>query len=316
MIDGLGQTRQLVAGAGKNQNIYLVDRTNMGKFNPANNNAIYQELDGVLQGGLWAMPAYFNGTLYYGAVGHPILAFPFQNARLSNQPSSQTSGIYGYPGTTPSISANGSLNGIVWALENTSPAVLHAYAATNLAVELYNSDQAANGRDHFGTGNKFVVPTIASARVYAGTTTGVGVFGLLDRSTLTLLQLWRSTLFGNPSNVGAGANNASPAGDGVPNLLKYALGLAPHIPATRGQLPTGGIRPDNGQNYLTMTINRAEQRADIAYVVEVSGDLKNWVSGPPNTVTLTNMATQLVVRDGTPVPSASERFIRLRITVL
>jgi hypothetical protein len=315
MIDGLGQTRQLVVGAGKNQNIYLVDRTNMGKFNPANDNAIYQELDGVLGGGLWAMPAYFNGTLYYGAVGHPIVALPFQNARLTNQPSSQTSGEFGFPGTTPSISANGSVNGIVWALENLSPSVLHAYAATDLGVEIYNSNQAANSRDHFGSGNKFVTPMIASARVYAGTPTGVGVFGLLNESMLTPLQVWRDSRFGNPSSVGAGANGASPAGDGVANLLKYALGLNPGTPATRSQLPTGGIQPNSGQNYLTMTVNRAAKQTDITYVVEVSGDLKTWVSGPSNTVTLTDTATQLVVCDNTPAPSAVERFIRLRVTV-
>jgi hypothetical protein len=57
--------------------------------------------------------------------------------------------------------------------------VLHAYDATNLATELYNSNQAANSRDHFGTGNKFIVPTVVNGKVYVGTTTGVGVFGLL-----------------------------------------------------------------------------------------------------------------------------------------
>ncbi len=314
MTDGLGQTRQLVVGAGKDSNIYLVDGTNMGKFNPANDNAIYQKLDGALGGGLWAMPAYFNGTLYYGAVGDPMVALSFQNALLNGQPSSQTPGAFRYPGTTPSISANGAMNGIVWALENTSPAVLHAYAATNLAVELYNSNQAANGRDHFGSGNKFVTPTIASARVYAGTTSGVGVFGLFDRSTLTPLQIWRNTLFGNPSNVGAGANDACPADDGVPNLLKYALGLSPYHVVMRNQLPTGGIQPDGGQKYLTLTVNRVAPRADVTYVVEVSGDMRTWVSGPPSTVTLTNIATQLIVRDNTPVPNATERFIRLRVT--
>ena len=83
MTDVLGHMRQLAVGAGKDQNIYLVDRTNMGKFNPANDNAIYQELDGALSGGVWAMPAYFNGTLYYGAVGNHIKAYPFQNALLA-----------------------------------------------------------------------------------------------------------------------------------------------------------------------------------------------------------------------------------------
>ena len=243
MVDGQGHTRQLAVGAGKDSNLYLVDRSNMGKFNPANDNAIYQELDGVLPGGVWAMPAYFNGTLYYGSVGNNLQAFPFQNARLTNS-SSQTAVAFAYPGTTPSISANGSSNGIVWATENTSPAVLHAYAATNLAHEYYNSTQVAGGRDSFGNGNKFITPMIASARVYVGTTTGVGVLGLLDQSTLTPLQIWRNSYFGNPSNVGAGANGASPAGDGVPNLIKYALGLNPTNPATAAQLPSGGIQPD------------------------------------------------------------------------
>ena len=83
-----------------------------------------------------------------------------------------------YPGATPSISANGSTNGIVWAAENAGIRGLHAYDATDLH-ELYNSNMAANSRDHFGAGNKFIVPTIANGKVYVGTTNGVGVFGLL-----------------------------------------------------------------------------------------------------------------------------------------
>jgi hypothetical protein len=186
MKDAQGVTRQLAVGAGKDQNIYLVDRLNMGKFNSANDNAIYQKLSGALPGGVWAMPGYFNGTLYYGSVGNPLKAFPFQSARLSSS-SSQSSVSFGYPGTTPSISANGTANAIVWASENSNPAILHAFAATNLAIELYNSQQAANGRDDFGAGNKFITPTIADGQVYVGTTSGVGVFGLLTQSTPTIV---------------------------------------------------------------------------------------------------------------------------------
>ena len=314
MMDGQGNTRQLAVGAGKDSNLYLVDRSNMGKFNPANDSAIYQELDGVLSGGVWAMPAYFNGVLYYGAVGNHLKAFPFVNARLTNS-ASQTTAAFGYPGTTPSISANGGSNGIVWATENTSPAILHAYAPTNLATEYYNSTQVPGGRDSFGAGNKFITPMIASGRVYVGTTTGVGVLGLLDQSTLTPLQIWRNGYFGNPSNVGAGANGASPAGDGVPNLIKYALGLNPTNAAAAAQLPSGSIRSVGGLNFLTLTINRAAEPPDVTYIVEVSSNLlSGWVSGPPNTVTLTNLATQLVVQDTTPVPAATARFIRLRVT--
>jgi hypothetical protein len=83
-----------------------------------------------------------------------------------------------YPGTTPSVSANVATNGIVWAVENASPAVLHAFDATTL-VELYNSNQAASARDQFGSGNKFITPTIVNGKVFVGTPSGVAEFGIL-----------------------------------------------------------------------------------------------------------------------------------------
>jgi hypothetical protein len=180
MTEAAGHVRHLVIGAGKDNNIYLVDRDNMGKFSPQNDSAIYQELDGALPGGIWSMPAYFRGQVYFGAVNGPIRAFQFTEAMLSSTPASATATTFAYPGATPSISANGSANGILWAVENSSPAVLHAYLAGNLAHELYNTSQAANGRDQFGSGNKFMVPTIANGRVYVGTPNGVAAFGLLN----------------------------------------------------------------------------------------------------------------------------------------
>jgi hypothetical protein len=77
------------------------------------------------------------------------------------------------------VSANGSSNGIVWAVQNSQPAVLYAFAAGNLATLLYNSNQAASGRDNFGAGNKFITPSIANGKVFVGTPMGVAVFGLL-----------------------------------------------------------------------------------------------------------------------------------------
>jgi hypothetical protein len=178
LSDGAGHILHLAVGAGKDSNIYVVNRDSMGKFNPSNNNAIYQELAGKLPGGVWAMPAYFNNTVYYGSVGSPIQAFTITNAKLSTSATAHTANSFGYPGATPSISANGSSNGIVWAVENSSPAVLHAYDAVTLN-ELYNSNQASNSRDHFGNGNKFITPTIVNGKVFVGTPTGVAVFGLL-----------------------------------------------------------------------------------------------------------------------------------------
>jgi outer membrane protein assembly factor BamB len=177
VTDASGQVRHLAVGAGKDANIYVVNRDSMGKFNPNSNN-IYQEITGQLSGSEFGMPAYFNGTIYYGAVADNIKAFPIMNALLATTPSSLTSTTFTYPGATPSISANGTSNGIVWAVENTSPAVLHAYDATNLAHELYNSNQAGT-RDNFGPGNKFITPMIANGKVFVGTQNGVAIFGLL-----------------------------------------------------------------------------------------------------------------------------------------
>ena len=141
--DRSNTVRHLVVGAGKDGNIYVVNRDAMGKFN-ASANQIWQELDGALPGGVWSTPAYFNNTVYYADVGGSLKAFGISSAKLSSAPTSQTSTSFAYPGTSPSVSANGTSNAILWSAENASPAVLHAYDATNLARELYNSNQAVS----------------------------------------------------------------------------------------------------------------------------------------------------------------------------
>jgi hypothetical protein len=178
LSDGAGHTMHLAVGAGKDSNLYVVNRDSMGKFNPSNNSAIYQELAGKLPGGVFSAPAYFNNKVYFGSVGGPLQAFTITNARLSTSASAHTPNSFGYPGSSPSVSANGTGNGIVWAVENGGTAVLHAYDAATLN-ELYNSNQAGSGRDHFGAGNKFITPMIVNGKVFVGTTNGVAVFGLL-----------------------------------------------------------------------------------------------------------------------------------------
>jgi Immunoglobulin I-set domain len=180
--DAQGNTWNLGVAAGKDENIYIVNRDNMGKFVASDAN-IYQEIHGAI-GGVWSAPAYFNNTVYYGSVGNSLEAFNITNAKLATSASSSSATSFGYPGTTPSISANGTSNGIVWAIQNgSSTGVLHAYNATNLATELYNSNQAANSRDQFATNSncKFVTPMIANGKVYVGTPGAVIVFGLLGQ---------------------------------------------------------------------------------------------------------------------------------------
>jgi hypothetical protein len=187
LIDSGGATRHLAVGAGKDAHIYIVNREAMGKFN-VSANLIYQDISGAI-GSVWSMPAYFNNTLYYGASGDNLKAFPIASARIATTALSRSVRSFTYPGTTPSISASGASNAIVWAVENTNPAVLHGYDATNLSTEFYNSSQAPGGRDAFGSGNKFITPTIANGRVYVGTQTGVAVFGSLAPAPPTNLRV-------------------------------------------------------------------------------------------------------------------------------
>ena len=141
------------------------------------------------EGDSWSAPAYWNGSVYYGGGNGRLSVYPLNNGILSSVASSLASNLIMFPGSTPSISANGSTNGIVWAMDvsnyggsgpPSAPAILHAFDATNVAHELYNTTQAAN-RDVMGNAVKFVTPTIANGKVYVGTQTEVDVFGLLPQ---------------------------------------------------------------------------------------------------------------------------------------
>jgi regulation of enolase protein 1 (concanavalin A-like superfamily) len=178
LTDATGVVRHLAMGAGKDGNVYVVNRDSMGKFNPAKNN-IWQEID---QGGqqIRTTPAWFNGRIYLSARDVGIKAFAVTGAMLSASPTSQTTNVFGYPGATPVVSSNGATNGIVWAATLSNPSVLYAYDATNLATQLYSSAQAANSRDSFGTANKMSAPTVIAGKVFVPTKAGVAVFGLLN----------------------------------------------------------------------------------------------------------------------------------------
>jgi len=183
MTTASGEIVHLAVGAGKDGNIYVVNRNRMGKINlkTSDNSNVYQDIPDALGGGVFASPAYFNGYLFYGAVNATLKQFTFHDGRLSPSATSATAINFGYPGTTPSVSSAGSDSGIVWAYENASSgnAILHAYNALDLTQELYNSTQAPNNRDAFGANNKFMVPTICNGKVFVASTNSVGVFGLL-----------------------------------------------------------------------------------------------------------------------------------------
>lgn len=170
-------------GAGKDTNIYVANRYDMGKWNLFNDSGLYQELDGVVNYGIFSTPAVFNNTIYYGPEYGQVTAFPIMNGYISDTPSSQSVTVFGLRGATPSISSNGPTNGIVWAnaYSQTDYGVLHAYDALDLAQELYNSNMAGS-RDQYGLATKFITPMVANGKVYLSTPSGVAVFGLLGSS--------------------------------------------------------------------------------------------------------------------------------------
>src|SRR6185295_9748099 len=103
-----------------------------------------------------------------GPVSDTVQAFQLSNGLLSTAPTSQTSVAYAYPGGALAISANGTSNGILWAVEKrgSSAGVLHAYNTSNLGVELYNSTQAAGSRDALDAAAKFSIPLVMNGKVF------------------------------------------------------------------------------------------------------------------------------------------------------
>lgn len=161
----------LIAGS-KAGTIYLLDRDNLGHFNPVSDSQIVQSVSGAVNG-MWCTPAWFNGRFYYIASGDRVKAFALSNAVINTTPVGMSSNAIG--SSSPSVSANGTNDAIVWAMQ-ASPFVLHAYNATNLAQELYNSGQNSS-RDSPGSTVKFTVPTVANGKVYVGGQNILSVYG-------------------------------------------------------------------------------------------------------------------------------------------
>ena len=177
LTDTSGATRHLAVGAGKDGNLYVLDRDNLGQFNSAKNN-VYQQFT-LSTGENHSSPVFFNNTVYVGPTNSALKAFPVSKALLATSPSSQSAHIFGGNGTVASITANGNAQGIVWAVD-WSAGILLAYDATDLTKELYDSNQAASSRDHFSAvRGHFITPMVANGRVYIGTKSSVAVFGLL-----------------------------------------------------------------------------------------------------------------------------------------
>jgi fibronectin type 3 domain-containing protein len=179
---GSAQHQRLLVAGGKNGKIYLVDRDNMGKFNPNADSSVQTLVDKV--NGLMSTPAYYGGTLYvvgsYTDVGKQ---FRIQNGLIDPTPETTTPQSFLFPGSTPTISASGSENAIVWNLDR-GTRQLRAYRADNYAEQLWNSNQAPNERDVLRNGVvKFTTPTVADGKVFVGSDGSLEIFGLFSNPT-------------------------------------------------------------------------------------------------------------------------------------
>jgi hypothetical protein len=186
--DQTGPHPHLMIGSGKPGYLYLLDRSQMGHYNAADDSQIVQKVSvhpntGSDSAGMFATPVYWNGYVYTSAVGDTVKAFSLSAGVLSTAPVSQTAQTFGRDAWL-AASSNGTAAGILWVVQTDGytpgrPAVLHAYDATNLAKELYNTGQAPAMRDQAGPSGKFDTPTVANGHVYLGTQTELDVYGEL-----------------------------------------------------------------------------------------------------------------------------------------
>jgi hypothetical protein len=172
-----GPVQRLAIGGGKEGTLFLLNRDSLGG-NTANDAGAVQSFS--VGNRIFSTPAFWQNTLYIAPVTDHLKSYTFSpsTGQFTTAPASQSPGTFGFPGSTPSISAQGTSNGIVWATEKgTGPAVLHAYDATNVGTELWNS--ANSSTDQAGQAVKFTVPTVANGKVYIGTVGEISIYGLL-----------------------------------------------------------------------------------------------------------------------------------------
>jgi len=175
-----GPVPHLVLGSAKSGMLYVLNRDHLGHYNSSNNSQIVQSFL-VDNNGIYSTPLFWQDTLFVVANQGPVRAFRFSpvTGRFAPAPFSASSQPYYYPGATPVLSAAGTRNAILWVIDPAKPGVLHAYDASNLNTEFWNSSQAKNNRDQAGRGLKFTVPTVANGKVFIGTKTEMDVYGLL-----------------------------------------------------------------------------------------------------------------------------------------
>jgi hypothetical protein len=241
----------LLIGCGKEGIIYLLDLDQMGQFNPIDNSQIVQSVN--LSAATLSTPAYFNNWIYYLAINDVLKAFSISNGLMSPAPVSRSNHSFGFPGATPSISANGTDGAIVWAIQadaygTSGPAVLRAYNATNLAESLFSSSDAGT-RDQLGPAQKFAVPTIVNGKVYVGTGFGLSVFGNLGAPFVTTQPLSQTAYLGADVTFNIAASGTPPFS------YQWQFGGHDLVGATNAWLTLSHVLDEDAGIYRVMVSN-------------------------------------------------------------
>jgi hypothetical protein len=177
--DQPGTHRHLLLQPAKGSMIYVIDRDQMGQFH-AEGDAVVQRIR--TSGGGYGAMAYWNGNVYFACSDDSLRDFALENGQLKLRSSSSIR--FANPGATPSVSADGAKNAIVWAIATKTwngpgqPAVLYAFDANNLSEPIYTSEQNTK-RDRAGMATRFVIPLVVNGRVYFGARDEVEMYGLL-----------------------------------------------------------------------------------------------------------------------------------------
>jgi hypothetical protein len=178
--DQPGPHRHLLVQPTKDSIIYVIDRDRMGKFHRDSDDLVQMVHMG---GGGYGAMAYWNSHVFFPASGDYLRTYAINNGHLT--PSASSAMKFENPGATPTVSADGNKNAIVWAITtktwngpDTKAAVLYAFDATKLGQALYTSEQNSQ-RDRAAFATRFAIPVVVNGRVYFGARGEVEVYGLL-----------------------------------------------------------------------------------------------------------------------------------------
>ena len=301
--------QHLLVQMGKEGTIYLVDRDQMGGYCSTcvdKDTQIVQEINNASVG-IWGSPAYWNGNVYWSSNADPddlasnLMAFSFNagdSGLLSTAPTSQSSGVFGFGTGTPVVSANGDSNGIVWLLDNSSYGakccqVLHAFDASDLSTELYNSSQATGKRDVPGAAVKFTAPVVANGKVYVGSQLQVSAYGMITSTASTLSSSVNPAYVTQPVTYTATvtAQNGTPTGS--VSFYQGSTALVT-LPLSNGQASYSTSYSAKGTDLMTASYSGTP---GTNYVSSTSPVLKEVVNPLPaaTTMTLTTSSTAIYV---------------------